>query len=578
MIADMQLRQIIRGRLRRGRALAFGLAACVLLAAPAATADQLLVGGMTWMNAFPSTWNAMAPKLVSDGLNSYAVLCGFSGSQNLCSVVRRRGVEMWEQGARTFVASQPPVMVIDRKGRLNIFFNNPALHHLRFDHPAIDLIHSVDMPLQFSGDTGYLHASYDASTDTMLLAFNETSTWQLYFTVKYADNDWVPPGPLPAAAPGTLMLYARTLRASGRYYVLAGEHPLGSPNANYTAALLYESPSPTGPWSTRTLHRSTGMNLGVPYQNWVYPLDLQANAAGRLRATMQIAEPGSGHPPLPEGMYVAREEDGFALRLVGNGIDDGFGLHVDPSGAHFAFALRLSDSAYTHAGHLVSFRSDDDGATWQPAALLVSGDALNPVTLDPRNGSMSGGKEISYIYSASLSPPFDRVLSSEIPLALANTANRYDYSSTGADGAVDYVRAFADPATARSYYYGYDRRADGSFTLTYVYYGGDFYQVYVFESRGAYRFYNSDGYSVTYERPEEIFYWFTDDDGSLDHIYIYRDRSLDIYWWQIVDYDVSGTNWTATYVYYRGSYWRIEITDSAGHFTRQDSTGLYESG
>src|SRR5262245_10050010 len=102
---------------------------------------------MTWMTQFPSTWNAGAPKIVSDGLHSYAALCGYDGSEHTCSVARRRGSERWARGAATFFSQQPAVTVLDRKGRLNVFYNNPQLHHVRFDHPAIDLQTSVEVPV-----------------------------------------------------------------------------------------------------------------------------------------------------------------------------------------------------------------------------------------------------------------------------------------------------------------------------------------------------------------------------------------------------------------------------------------------
>lgn len=554
------------------------------LAAPARTASAqtgFLMGGLTWMVGYPPTWNAMSSKVVSDGLFSYAVLCGFSGSPNICSIVKRRGNENWVQGAASFTANQPPIAILDRKGRLNIFYNDPTLRHLRFDRPTIDVVNYTSLPSPFWGTfTGYINATYDAPSDTIMLAFNETSTWQLYFTTKHADDNWTTPSALPMANPGTLNLYARTIRAGGHYFVLAGEHIIGSPNANYIAAMLYESPAAEGPWSTRELHRATGTNQGVPYENWVYTLDLQIDQSGRARAIMQIAEPGSGHTPLPEGIYIARQEDNFALRLVGNGIDDGFGLHVDPiTGVHFVFALRLSDPVYTFPGRLVAFRSDDNGATWTPAQLLVADPACNPMTIETSGGSMIGGQEIPFIYSANVLPPFDRVLSNAIAFPMSNTADRYDYSSIGPDGAVDYVRAYSDPASSRSYYYVYDRRADGTFTVTYVYYAGSFYQVYVGESNGEYRYYDSTGYRFWYGRPEEIFYWYTDgNDGSQDYIYIYRDRSRDLYWWKIFDYDVTGMNWKSTYVYYYGNYWRIELEDSAGHYLRYDSTGYYATG
>lgn len=383
----------------------------VLLDVRLASAQQVVLGGMSWMHAFPATWNAAAPKVVFDGLHTYAVLCGFDGAQDICALARRRDQESWTHAARRFRSQQPAVVLLDRRGRLNIFYNDPALHHLRVDNPAVDLDGIVELPLGVNAPVAYLHASYDAVTDSILLAANEATTWTTYFSVKRGSGDWTPPAALPGPDPvGSMYLYARTVSARGRFYVLTGEHPRASSNASYTAAVLFESPSPTGPWTARVLHRATGANVGIPYQNWVVATDLQADPVGRVRVLMHIVESGSGHAALPEGFHLAREEDGYALRHIASGIDDGFALVIDPSGVHAAIGLRLSNPAYAEAGRLVAFRSDDGGATWRAAARLVDESALNPVPVDPRSGSMAPIRELTFIYSAPLAPPFERVI------------------------------------------------------------------------------------------------------------------------------------------------------------------------
>ena len=494
---------------------AFVFVACGL--ASPAHADQVVVGGMSWMTQFPATWNAAAPKLLSDGLHAYAVVCGFNSSPELCSVVRRRGLEEWRQGNATFVSHQPAIAILDRLGRLNVFSNNPRLRHIRFDHPSVDLIHFVEVPVSFDRPVGYLHASYDAASDTILLAFNETTSWTAYVSVKDADaDDWISTA-LPRPDPDCVYMYARTLRANGRYFVLAGEHPNGAANADYTAAVLFESSSPSGPWSARDLRRVTGINRGVPYKNWVYPIDLQADSGGNVRALIHVNESDSGHSPLAEGLHVARQEDGFALRHVGSGIDDGFPLVVDSSGVHLAFALIMANPAYAQAGHLVYFRSDDGGATWQAPRRVSTSEAINPSPLDPRNGSMVGGKAAELIYSSGMLPPFHSVFSTTIDLGLPDSENRYDYWSTGQDGTSDYVRAFSDRSTGRSYFYMYDYQPDGSFVLSYCYRAGAYYRVYVRDAAGI-TYYDSAGYQHD-ER---------DASGSLDALDAFKDTTRGI--------------------------------------------------
>jgi hypothetical protein len=559
--------------------IAFTAIVLTVLAAPAA-ADDVLQSGMSWMTAYPSTWNAGAPKVVSDGLHSYAALCGYDGSQYTCSVARRRGTEAWTRGSFTFSSHQPAVVVIDRKGRLNIFYNFPGLYHVRIDHPSVDLQNVVPVPVSFGGNAGYLHASYDSATDTVSMAFNDTVSWATYFSSRTGDGAWTAPSPMPAPDAASMYLYVRTIKARGRYFVLGGQHPRNGINAAYTGAVLWESTSPTGPWSTRILHRSTGNNIGVFYQNMSFPVDLQADAAGNVRALMHINEDGSGHPGVAEGLHIAREEDGYALRHVGRGIDDGFPLYVDPSGVHFAFALIINNPGlYAQAGKLVAFRSADNGATWGPAQPLVGSAATNPVTIDTRNGSMLGGNDLAFIYTHSNTPPFERVSSSTFALGVTDSADRYDYTYTEADGTVDYVRAYRDPAGNRSYYYIQDNETDGSFTLSYSYTAGAYYQVYIGKSNGSYRFYNSDGYAVEHvvAAVENYGYWYADDDGTQDYIQVYKDPAQAVLWWIIYDY-APGGGWTYTYVYYRGSYWYIDITSSDGHYNRSDSAGYRATG
>jgi hypothetical protein len=549
-----------------------------LLTAPPVFADDLIVGGMTWMTQYPATWNAGAPKVVSDGLFSYAALCGYDSSQYTCSVARRRTDGAWVRGGYTFSSHQPAVMVIDRKGRLNVFSNFPTLTHVRIDHPSVDLNSAINVPVSFPGNVGYMHASYDAPSDSILLAFNETTAWTTHLAVKAGDAAWLQPAILPGPDTASMYLYSRTLRANGKYYVLAGEHPRSGGNASYKGAVLWQSDSPAGPWTTRILHRSVGQNVGVFYQNMSFPVDLQADDAGNVRALIHLDESGSGHTPLAEGLHISREEDGYALRHVGGDIDDGFPLYVDPSGVHLAFAFLRSGAPHPDAGKMVVFRSADGGATWGPATRFVSVDAINPVTVEKRNGSMLGGNDLSFIYSTSVLPPFTSVQSALLPLGVSDSADRYDYNYTESNGTVDYVRAYSDPASGRSYYYIWDANTDGSYTISYSYTAGDYYQVYIGKSNGSYRFYNSEGYSLEHVVAvvETYGYWFADDDGTQDYIQVYRDPAQSVLWWIIYDF-APGGGWTYTYVYYRGTYWYIDVTSSNGTYTRSDSTGYYST-
>jgi hypothetical protein len=464
------------------------------LAALPAYAEETVLSGLNSLTGWAATWNPGAPKVVSDGLHTYAALPGFSGDPYSWSIVRKRGLEsQWQQGAPVFRANQPPVLVLDRRGRLNVFDNTPQLRHLRFDHPAVDLHDYQSIPFPFSGNTGYLYAGYDAPSDTLMVVFSETSTWRPYFCARSSDGAWTTPAPLPLGPAGTIDLYARATRSAAGYTVIASEHPVGTLNAAYVAAVAFESPSPSGPWTRRDLYRVHGSNQGIPYQNFVFASDLQLDAQGRNRVLLHINENGSGHVPRPEGLYVAREEDGYQLRYVGGSVDDAFPLHLHPSGALFAFAKLFSGTGLPNAGKLVYFRSDDDGVTWGPAH-AVSSDGIYPVAVGPNSGALSGGKEFGLIYSAPLAPPFHTVRYTTVPLSLADTANRFDFWRWGADGNRDYVRSYQEPGSGRSYHYTYDYHADGTFTITGTFTAGSYKRFYVAHPNGAVRYTDSEGY------------------------------------------------------------------------------------
>jgi hypothetical protein len=546
-----------------------------------ASAQEVILGNMSWMTGFPATWNAGAPKLVSDGLHYYAVFCGFQGSSSRCSIARKRGdgIEPWVFGPRAFTSIQPATVIIDRKGRLNIFYNDPYIHHLRLDHPSIELGDWTEITIPFNQPTGYMHVSYDAKDDIILLAFAETSSYTTYFGVKYTDaNNWGI-SPMVTPNPSTMLLYARTLRAAGRFFVLFGEHTLNGTNAYYTAAVLFESSTPTGPWTRRELYRVYGANLGVPDQNWVLANDLQADQTGRVRALLHIVELGSGHANPLDGLYVAREEDGYALRFVGNGIEDGFTLYVDPtSNVHLATARgQVEVSPGVFEAGIVWFRSDDRGATWTRSASGYQRE-VNPAMVDSRSGSMLGPDSRFMASGVNMTTgAYDSVVFAAVALRLDPSMDRYAYQYQEADGTWDYVRVYNDPATDRSYYYFYDYDPDSSFSVTYSYRAGSYYQVYTADSGGSYHYYNSDGYQVTHVAASVVQYWYDDaEDGAQNYIYIYRDPEAQVMWWVIYDFDTAGT-YDLTYVYNRGGYAYVEYRYATGHFTRWDNTGFSES-
>ncbi len=474
--------------------------ACLVLLLPARAAAQeseVIVDGLSWMIGYPSTWIAGAPKLVSDGLFYYAVFCGRSSSPNLCTVARKRGdgAEAWEVSSRVFWSSQPATVVIDRKGRLNIFFNDYQLKHFRIDVPSVNLDHWLQIATDFFPQVGYLHASYNAVSDEMLITFNETGGYRLYVGRKVGEGPWTY-APAPAAPAGVMYLYARTVGMPGHYAILVGEYAVDGSNTSYTAALLFESTSALGPWTTRQLYRVSGLNVGVPYQNWVLANDLQADHQGRLRALLHITEGGSGHATPRDGLYALREEDGYVPHFVGSPIEDAFSLYADPAGPLVAFA----GGATATSQYAISwFTSTDEGQSWQRQAATFP-DAVNPVPLDVRSGSMIGPNlHVLASHWNFTTRAFDQVVFGSIPLSPANTADRFAYDIADSDGTTDSTRGYHDTASGRMFSYVYDRHPDGSFSWTYNYSAGSYTQSYTGDSLGSYHYTNSDGVDLAYD-------------------------------------------------------------------------------
>ena len=134
--------------------------------------------------------------------------------------------------------------------------------------------------------------------------------------------------------------------------------------------------------------------------------DLQADPAGHVRALMHITEGASGHGGALDGLYVAREEDAYALRFVATGVEDGFTLYTDPSGLHMVFGhvgYFAPSVATGYRGEIVSYRSEDGGVTWGPAVSAATF-AVNPTVVEPRNGSLVGGPTDADAYLLRVAP------------------------------------------------------------------------------------------------------------------------------------------------------------------------------
>src|SRR5262245_50252383 len=299
------------------RRLGLCISIALLDAALASAADQLVVSDMTWMTE-PATANSAAPKLLSDGLHFYAVLCGPGGTPTSCTVLRKRGNEAWEQPGATFTSTQQAVGIIDRKGRLNVFFNDPALRHLRFAHPSVDLETFEEIPFPYSDAVTSFSASYDPAIDLISLAFVEATESTLYFSVKYTDlNVWMVSVADTAPATHKYSL-PRTVRATSGYWILATRHPRIpwtsiAAGSGIEAAVLLSSASPAGPWTLRYPECTMGAcgTTGI---------DLQADSTGRIRALIGVTNsflacPCSWDTPFiqPRGSYLARQENIFRV-------------------------------------------------------------------------------------------------------------------------------------------------------------------------------------------------------------------------------------------------------------------------
>ena len=444
-------------------ALALVASASVGMVRPA-EADDVILSGMTWMTGYPSTWNAAAPKYAFDGLHFYAVLCGYAGAQNSCSVARRRGAEPWTHPGRVFQSDQPPVTIIDRRGRLNVFYNNPTVRHIRFDNPSVDLVNAIDLPLGVVVGVSYLHASYDAATDAIFLAGNESANYTLYISVNVGGAGWSPPAAMPGPNPASMYLYARTLYARGHYYVLAGEHPRGGSNASYTATVVFESPTPTGPWRAHDLWRAKGAKsacrreLGRPDRPEggsrrpcprarSHRRDRQRAARSRRRAAHR---PRRGRLRAPS----RRSRHRRWLCDADSSVRDTSGICVDSLGSDLPGsrqARRLSQRRWW--GELAAA----EGHRLRERTEPVAPRPWQRLDADP-------GRRAVHLFGAA---PVALHAGHVRPCHAGPGGNgTYETSQLRADGAEVRARTYSDPATSRSYRYEQITHPDRSVTIT----------------------------------------------------------------------------------------------------------------
>ena len=82
-------------------------------------------------------------------------------------------------------------------------------------------------------------------------------------------------------------------------------------------------------------------------------------------------------------------------------------------------------------------------------------------------------------------------------LGLPISATRYDYQYLDDDDTWDYVRAYTDVESGQLVFLHYRYDPDLSFSVTYCYTASSYYQVYIADSDGSVRYYNSDGSEYT---------------------------------------------------------------------------------
>ena len=323
------------------------------------------------------------------------------------------------------------MIVIDRKGRLHIFYNGPEVRHIRYDHRAINLSR------RGRASRAVYRAGSVAACQLRRLERHDDAGVQRDVDVDHARRRHPPRRQrlavhvVAGSGPDQVLLVqsARCESAAG-YFIPAAEQPRRGPNHHYLGATLLESTSAAGPWTSRTLYRVPGNNAGVPYQNWVLISDLQADAGGRVGRSCTSRRASLDARGRRTGCYIAREEDAYGLRFVGGPVMDGYTLYVDPSGRHVAFGQIESVVPFPEfpgaplgvRSDMVTFESSDGGASWTGPSWVELA-SINPVLVDQRNGSMLGGKEIAFIYSTEKHPAidrlvFDEVRSSTVPLAV----------------------------------------------------------------------------------------------------------------------------------------------------------------
>jgi hypothetical protein len=87
--------------------------------------DRLIVADSVKVKT-PCTWNAHLPKLVTDGIWSYAVFTRYTPGHagRLSKIYKAKGSGPWSYGGRQLTAvHQPPGLALDTKGQLHVVFD-----------------------------------------------------------------------------------------------------------------------------------------------------------------------------------------------------------------------------------------------------------------------------------------------------------------------------------------------------------------------------------------------------------------------------------------------------------------------
>jgi hypothetical protein len=212
-------------------------ALCSFVSAEGRSMVEVISG--TGVSETGHTWGYSSPKLLYDGQQAYAVALHGPDMYHAHAQVYWRDAAGWHEGAAIEPVYQPPTILLDGEGHINVFCTSAGIrgYHWRSAKPHdVTAFAEVELPTPEIFRFGYLGVGTDGTR--MALAGLDGS-YSMWLTVKpLAEAAWTEPYPIAggttgAATGNTGPCYPVVIPAGDQVHVIYSVSPDGSVHNTY---------------------------------------------------------------------------------------------------------------------------------------------------------------------------------------------------------------------------------------------------------------------------------------------------------------------------------------------------------